>query len=84
VVSPPSWTFFWCKYHKHKSLRRTYWSVPAGSMISIVVCMPLARQQSRKNRDSSLHAAMEVLVEAEFSVWFAPRLYHATNRVQFS
>jgi hypothetical protein len=33
---------------------------------------------------SGPRAAMEVLLEAMFSVWCAPRLYHATERDEFS
>jgi hypothetical protein len=33
---------------------------------------------------SGPRATMEVLLEAVFSMWSAPRLYHATDRVQFS
>jgi hypothetical protein len=34
--------------------------------------------------DSGLCAAMEVLLEAVFSMWRAPRLYHSTDRVEFT
>jgi hypothetical protein len=33
---------------------------------------------------SAPHATMEVLSEAVFPMWFAPRRYYSTDRVQFS
>jgi hypothetical protein len=34
--------------------------------------------------DSGQHATVEVLLEAVFSMWSGPKLYHSTDRVQFS
>jgi hypothetical protein len=51
--------------------------------------MVIARQQLRKYATvlkpllgSGLSATIEVLLEAMFSMWSTPRLYHSTDRVQ--
>jgi hypothetical protein len=53
-----------------------------------VAYRPVARQQLEKTKRQLLGsvpaAKMEVRLEAMFSMWSAPRLYHATDRVQFS
>jgi hypothetical protein len=53
--------------------------------------MATAMQQLRKYAtvlepflDSSPHATMEVLLEAVFSMWSAPRLHHPTDQVEIS
>jgi hypothetical protein len=54
----------------------------------IVAYRPVARQQLQKQTrqwpllGSDPQATMEVLLEAAFSMWSAPRLYHATDPVQ--
>jgi hypothetical protein len=55
----------------------------------IVAYIPFARQQRRKYATvlgpllcSGPRTTMEEMLEAVFSMWSAPRLYHSTDRVE--
>jgi hypothetical protein len=73
-------------FHKIYVDGSTSWSFPllrlsGGANITNRI---VARQQLENKGDSSLCTAMEVLMEAVFSVYSTMRLYHVTEQVQCS